>query len=123
KTVGAVRDQMEPEISPAISPIAEIEPLGNSPPVEIPQVGKLADDADDALLDDGDIRWNKVPDTAHIIPPQGMTAAFIEERTGDLIIAQDHMHLYERDVVVRINVTEVERFVDGLVAMLEKERS
>jgi hypothetical protein len=120
KTVGAVRDKTierdaanSPNGDLGRSPEASGEIGGSTQRGEIPQGGEMDHD------DRGDrFGWGNLPDVAYIIPPQGMTAAFIEEQTGDLIIVQDHTHLWSDDVVIRIAATEVEDFVNGLVAMV-----
>jgi hypothetical protein len=88
---------------------------------KIPHGGEIGQAGEIGHQDDrGDISWGDVPDDAYTIPAQGLTSAFIEKDTGDLIILQDHWHLCSEDVVVRIGMLEVEQFVEGLVAMVRR---
>ena len=62
-----------------------------------------------------------MPEDAVMIRPQGMTAAYIEEETGDLVIVQDRIHIWSDDAVIRINASEVNDFVRGLVDMVRRK--
>ena len=100
KTVGAIR-------ASANSPKAVGEMVGKNP-----HHGEIGHD--------GDISWGDVPDDAYTIPAQGLTSAFLEEATGDLVILQDQGHLMRTDAVIRIGALEVEGFVEELVAMVRR---
>jgi hypothetical protein len=53
-----------------------------------------------------------------MISPQGMTAAWIDQETGELVIMQDQIHLWGDDVVIRISASEAKSFVQNLVDMV-----
>ena len=118
KTVGNMRRKANGSI--AISPNGELgrspkpvgEIVGKSPNGEIPHGGEIERKAN------GKLDWGDVPDTALMIPPQGMTAAWIDEQTGELVIMQDQTHLWADDAVIRVSASEVEAFVQGLVDMV-----
>jgi hypothetical protein len=81
-----------------------------------PRGGEIGQAGDFGRGDDRDgISWGDVPDDAYTIPAQGLTSAWIEKDTGDLVILQDQSHLWSDDVVIRIGALEVEPFVAELV--------
>jgi hypothetical protein len=124
KTIGSIRGKMiKAKREAANSPIGE---MGNSPggelaggeiagDGEIPQGGEIGRDDESKGFD-----WGNLPEDVYIIRPQGMTAVYVEESSGDLIIAQDRTHDWSHDAIVRIGYMEVEAFVERLIAMVRK---
>jgi hypothetical protein len=126
KLVGRVRDQIgddpnDPTGALGHAPDASGSSggalLGHDPEGKILQGGEI--DRDDKSNDR--FGWGDVPGDAYWIPTQAMTAAFIDQDTGDLVIMQDKMHLMQEDVIVRIGVFEIETFIEQLVAMVRAQ--
>jgi hypothetical protein len=118
KTIGRIRKVIETcagangELGNSPEPSGDV--VGTSPDGEIPQGGEIDEDT----RRDDRFDWGDVPDDAYMIPAQGLTAAYIEKRTGDLIILQDQTHLWSDDVTIRISAAEVDSFVQALVNMV-----
>jgi hypothetical protein len=114
KTVGRIRGVVETradakngELGNSPKPSGEI--VGTCPGGEIPHGREI-----DHGHRDERFNWADVPDDAYMIPAQGLTAAFIEKPTGDLVITQDHSHLWSDDVTIRVSAAEVASFVQAL---------